>query len=137
MILRRRRLQVVASAAGTGRLHILVLGWMDFVLLNVKADPNTQQKVVMQDKSKTFQLRTKILVSGAGRRRRGKKSLPLRFPASFFRRTATANWMLSLNGKTDGACAADPSVQGITRETIPGFVKIWWLCFSPCMRLAG
>ena len=29
------------------------------------------------------------------------------------------------------------SVQGITKETFPGFVKILWLCFPLCLRLAG
>ena len=28
-------------------------------------------------------------------------------------------------------------IQGITKETFPGFVKIWWLCFPLCLRLAG
>ena len=28
-------------------------------------------------------------------------------------------------------------VQGLTKETFPGFVKIWWLCFPLCLRLAG
>ena len=34
-------------------------------------------------------------------------------------------------------CSAHGHIQGITKETFPGFVKIWWLCFPLCLRLVG